>query len=77
MANRIVIDPSILHGKPIIQGTRISVEFILELLSSGMSMDDILKEYPHLKREDVLAALEYATKILRHEEVYVTAAKVA
>ncbi|MBI4450388.1 DUF433 domain-containing protein [Candidatus Woesearchaeota archaeon] len=70
MTNRIVMDPEILSGKPIIKGTRISVEFVLELLSSGMSIDAVLVEYPHLTRDDVLAALEYATRVLRHEEVY-------
>lgn len=59
MTERIIIDEKILAGKPIIKGTRISVEFILELLSSGMSVQEILKEYPHLKREDVLAASAY------------------
>ncbi len=73
MAGRITVDPKILVGKPIIRGTRISVEFVLELLSSGMTVNDILKEYPHLKKEDILAALEYATIALRHEEVYPTA----
>ena len=68
--NRIVYDPTIFQGKPVIKGTRISVELILQLLSSGMSVDDILKEYPHLRREDVLAAIEFATKSLRHEEVF-------
>ncbi|MBI2583725.1 MAG: DUF433 domain-containing protein [Candidatus Aenigmarchaeota archaeon] len=70
VSERIVTDPKILAGKPIIKGTRISVEFIMELLSSGMSVEEIVKEYPHLKREDVLAAIEYATRALRHEEVY-------
>ncbi len=70
MEERIIIDPEILAGKPVIKGTRISVEFVLELLSSGLSVEDILKEYPHLSREDILAALEYATNALRHEEVY-------
>ena len=68
--SRIVSNPNILTGKPIIDGTRISVEFILELLSSGMSIDEILKEYPHLKREDILEALRYAVSILHHEEIY-------
>ena len=72
MTGRIIIDPKVLAGKPIIKGTRLSVEFVLELLSSGMTVDDLLKEYPHLKKEDVLAALEYATRTLRHEEVYPT-----
>ena len=69
---RIVIDPKILAGKPIIEGTRISVEFVLEMLSSGMSFEDILEEYPHLKREDILAALLYATSLLKREEVYLS-----
>lgn len=69
---RIVINSNILSGKPIIKGTRISVEFILELLSSGMSIEEILKEYPHLTKKDILAVLEYATERLKHEEVYST-----
>lgn len=70
MTNRIVLDPHVLAGKPIIKGTRISVEFVLELLSTGMTMETIVKEYPHLRREDILAALDYAKNVLRHEEVY-------
>ena len=66
---KIVFDQNILKGKPIIEGTRISVEFILELLSSGMSYEDIIKEYPHLKKEDILSALDYAVKTIKHEEV--------
>ncbi|MEK6903916.1 MAG: DUF433 domain-containing protein [Nanoarchaeota archaeon] len=72
MEQRIIVDQNILAGKPIIKGTRISVEFVLELLSSGMSVEDILKEYPHLKKEDILAALSYATKVLGREEIYLT-----
>lgn len=67
---RIVINPEVLAGKPVIKGTRISVELILEMLSSGMSIDEILNEYPHLQREDILAALAYAVNVLKHEEVY-------
>ena len=73
MTERIIIDEKILAGKPIIKGTRISVEFILVLLSSGMSMQEIIKEYPHLKREDILAAFTYAAKVLKKEEIYATA----
>ena len=65
----IVTDPHILRGKPIIEGTRISVEFILELLSSGIGIGEILKEYPQLKKEDVLEAVTYARKILGNEEI--------
>ncbi len=68
---RIVFDPKILAGKPIIQGTRISVELVLELLASGMSAEEIIKEYPHLKKADILAAIDYAAKALKHEEVVI------
>ncbi|MBI1972517.1 DUF433 domain-containing protein [Candidatus Woesearchaeota archaeon] len=73
MVEKVIIDEKILAGKPIIKGTRISVEFVLELLSSGMSVQEILQEYPHLKKEDILAALAYATKVLKKEEIYITA----
>ena len=67
--SRITFNPNVLGGKPIIKGTRISVEFILELLSSGMGFDEILKEYKHLKKEDILEALDYASKVIKREEV--------
>ena len=67
---RIVIDPKILVGKPIIKGTRISVEFILELLSNDWSYEKILKEYPQLKKEDILASIQYSLEILRDEKTY-------
>ena len=67
---RIVIDPKILVGKPIIKGTRISVEFILELLSNDWSYETILKEYPQLKKEDILASIQYSLEILRDEKNY-------
>ena len=67
--SRIVIRADVLGGKPVIRGTRISVEFILGLLSSGMSLEDILSEYPHLHRDDVLAALHYAENLVKHDEV--------
>ena len=70
MAERIIINSNILQGKPIIKGTRISVEFILELLASGIGTEEILKEYPSLKKEDILAALHYATDVLKQEEIY-------
>ena len=66
---RIVIDPRIMGGKPVIKGTRIPVYFILELIANGWSIDDILREYPHLTREDVLAAVKYAARVLREEVV--------
>ncbi|GIK43827.1 MAG: hypothetical protein BroJett011_76600 [Chloroflexota bacterium] len=72
MLDRITYDPAILGGKPIIKGTRISVQFILELLTAEMSIDDILTEYPHLSREDILAALNYAAKTIAGEEIVLT-----
>lgn len=66
---RIVIDPRIMDGKPVIKSTRIPVYLILELIANGWTVDDILKEYPHLTREDVLAAVKYAAKVLREEIV--------
>ena len=71
MLERITYNPNILGGKPIIKGTRISVQFILELLGAGMSIDEILAEYPHLQREDILAALDYAAKTIANEEIIV------
>ncbi len=73
----ITINPEILKGKPIIVGTRISVEFVLELLSSGMSVDEILQEYPYLKKENVLEAIDYAAKSLKHEEIVPFSAQAA
>lgn len=67
--NRITYNPKILGGKPIINGTRISVEFILELLASGMTAEEIVKEYPQLSKRDILAALDYAAKTIKHEEL--------
>lgn len=63
LLNRIVIDPEICHGKPSIRGLRYPVETILELLSSGMSTEEILTDYEDLEREDILAALEFALKL--------------
>ena len=62
-ADRITIDPNICHGKPTIRGLRYPVETILELLSSGMTVDQILDDYEDLEREDILAALAFATRL--------------
>ncbi len=69
MFQRIVADPSVLGGKPCIRGTRISVEFILELIASGASRDDILRGWPHLSAEDVEEAVLYAARFLKNEIV--------
>jgi len=70
LLNRIVVNPKVMTGKPVIKGTRIPVEQILKLLAQGLSSDDILKDYPHLKKNDITAALLYAAKIMGREEVY-------
>ena len=62
-AERITIDPDICHGKPSIRGLRYPVETILELLSSGMTTDEILADYEDLEREDILAALSFAARL--------------
>ena len=68
--NRITADPQILGGKPIIRGTRLSVEFILDLLASGMPEEEILDDYPHITKEDIHACLRYAARSFRNE-IYV------
>ena len=65
-SERIVVEPKILAGKPVIRGTRLAVEFILELLAAGQSESEILSDYPGLTREDILACLSYAS-YLAHE----------
>ncbi|UYM06611.1 DUF433 domain-containing protein [Solicola gregarius] len=59
LRNRITVDPMVLHGKPALRGTRVSVQAVLELLASGMTFEEVLADYPYLEREDLLAALEY------------------
>lgn len=64
LINRITIDPAICNGKPTIRGKRITVQTVLEYLSAGDSYEEILKQYPSLEQNDILAALEFAGKIL-------------
>ncbi len=70
LLQRITIDPNICHGKPCVRGLRYPVEFILELLSSGMSVEDILADYDDLERDDILAALLFATKLTQGKSIY-------
>jgi uncharacterized protein (DUF433 family) len=65
LAERITTDPDICHGKPCIRGLRYPVETILELLSSGMTTEEILSDYEDLEREDILAALSFAARLSR------------
>jgi uncharacterized protein (DUF433 family) len=67
---RITLDPNILVGKPIIKGTRLSVEFVINLLAQGWSMDEILRNYPGITLADILACLHYASAVLKTEKVY-------
>lgn len=67
---RIVIDPAILAGKPVIRGTRLSVDFIIGLMADGWSEADILQNYPGLTRPDIAACLAYARDVLNSEKVY-------
>jgi uncharacterized protein (DUF433 family) len=66
--DRIVIDPAVRHGKPIIKGTRVPLQIILGSLAGGMEIEEIVKEYD-LQKEDVLAALAYAARIIAGEEI--------
>ncbi len=69
LIRRITMDANICHGKPCVRGLRYPVEFLLELLSSGMGHDAILADYEDLEREDLLAALAYATRLARTKRV--------
>ena len=73
LINRITIDPEICHGKPTIRGLRYPVENMLELLASGMTIEELLTDYPDLEREDFLACIEYAAKLTQLKSIYRTA----
>jgi uncharacterized protein (DUF433 family) len=68
--DRILIDPTVLVGKPVIKGTRIAVEFILDLLADGWTPEQILANYPQLAAEDIQAALRYTNEALKQHRVY-------
>jgi len=67
MPERIIIDPAICNGRPVVQGTRITAQTVLEFLGAGDSIEDVLEEYPSLTREDVLACLRYSSRLLGHQ----------
>jgi uncharacterized protein (DUF433 family) len=67
--NRIQIDPAVMMGKPVIQGTRITVELILRKLAEGATEADLLEDYPHLSADDIRAAIAYGAASVAHEEV--------
>jgi uncharacterized protein (DUF433 family) len=70
LPERIVVDPDILVGKPVVRRTRLSVDFLLDLLAQGWPEEEILRNYPGLQREDLLACWAYASQVLREEKVY-------
>ena len=67
---RIIVDPQILVGKPVIKGTRLAVEFVVDLLAQGWDVDEILRNYPGISQDDIRACLSYASEILRAEKVF-------
>ncbi|MCB0518913.1 MAG: DUF433 domain-containing protein [Saprospiraceae bacterium] len=69
-SNYIHSDPKIMMGKPVIKGTRITVELIVERLGYGQSPEDLLVSYPHLTKEAILACLSYAAGILKNEAIH-------
>ena len=72
LLRRIVVNPKIMLGKPVIKGTRLPVEIIVEKIAYGADLKELKKNYPFLKKDDVRAALLYAAKRLAHEETYAT-----
>ncbi len=70
MTDRIIVDPNILVGKPVVRGTRLSVAFLLGLMADGWPESEILRNYPGLTREDVLACLAYAYERVSEERVF-------
>ena len=71
IADRIEVNPKILHGKPVIAGTRVPVHVILGLLGKGVSIEEIVRDYyDHITKEDILACIRYAKSLVEEEEVY-------
>ena len=64
--SRVIVDPDICNGQPVIQGTRISVHTILEFLSAGDSIEEVLEEYPSLSTNDILACLRFSSEMMKH-----------
>lgn len=69
LLDRITVDPRIFNGKPIVRGHRLAVEHVLAMLATGDTIETLLEGYPWLEREDVLACLEYAQRLVAHERI--------
>ncbi len=70
--DRIIISPDIMLGKPVIRGTRITVEFIIKKMSEGMEINDIIAEYPPLQKDDLMACLAYSADVISKDEILVS-----
>ena len=68
--DRIAVDPDVLVGKPVVKGTRIAVEFVIDVLARGWTTERILREYDYLTAEDIRACLTYAGEVVKSERVY-------
>jgi uncharacterized protein (DUF433 family) len=77
LLNRITFNPEIFGGKPIIRGKRMAVEHVLGMMAAGATTEELLHEYPWMEREDVLACLEYAQRMVGRERVQLLQSKVA
>lgn len=70
--DKIYISPDIMLGKPVIRGTRITVEFIIKKMSEGMEIDDIISEYPPVQKDDIMACLAYSADVISKDEILVS-----
>ncbi len=70
--DKICISPDIMLGKPVIRGTRITVEFIIKKMSEGMEIDDIISEYPPVQKDDIMACLAYSADVISRDEILVS-----
>jgi uncharacterized protein (DUF433 family) len=70
LLEQIIVNPKVMGGKPVVKGTRITVEQVLKLLAQGLTTEEILKDYPHLSKDDIAAVLLYAAKVASEEEIF-------
>ena len=73
--DRIEVNPRVMLGKPVIKGTCVPVELLLWKLGEGATQEDLLEGYPHLTREDILAAIAYAADVVAHEDILISASE--